>query len=64
MGCNSRVLTVTGVFSLVADVCLPELLILLFKSGDDENFAGEIGFGGDGTRSLMVPGGSSFMAPY
>ena len=41
----------TGVFSLVADVCLPELLILLFISADDGNFAGEIDLGGDGIRS-------------
>ena len=62
IGCNSRVLTVTGVFILVAEVYRPELA-LLFTSIDDGYFDGEIDLGGDGKRSLFVIALSSFIAP-
>ena len=62
IGCNSRVLTVTGVLSLVADVYRPELA-LLFASTDEGYFVGEIDLGGDGKRSLFTLEVSSFITP-
>ncbi len=55
IGCNSRVLTVTGVFTLVAEVCLP----LLSRDGEPIILFGEIDFGGDARRCSSLSVGSS-----